>query len=81
MAIEVTTRPWTAGDRELLRTATLANVNWSGEERFTARDVDQTSELRHYTDLRPERGDFGLVAERDGRAVGVVWALFLAGED
>jgi GNAT superfamily N-acetyltransferase len=81
MAIEVTTRPWTAGDRELLRTATLTNVNWSGEERLTARDVDQTPELRHYTDLRPERGDFGLVAERDGRAVGVVWALFLAGED
>ena len=81
MAIEVTTRPLTAGDRGLLRTATLANVNWSGEERVASRDVDETPELRHYTDLRPERGDFGFVAERGGRTVGVVWALFLADED
>ena len=81
MAIEVTTRPLTEDDRELLRTATLTNVNWTGEQRFTSRDVDETPELRHYCDLRPERGDFGLVAERDGRTVGVVWALVLAGAD
>ena len=81
MAIEVTTRPLTEHDRELLRAATLTNVNWTGEQRFTSRDVDETPELRHYCDLRPERGDFGLVAERDGRTVGVVWALVLAGAD
>jgi GNAT superfamily N-acetyltransferase len=79
--IEVATRPLTTGDHELLRTATLANVDRTGEERITHRDVDETPELRHYTALRPERGDFGFVAERDGRAVGVVWALFLAGAD
>ena len=79
--MEVRTRPLPAGDRELLRTATLANVNWSGEQRFTSRDVDETPELCHYTDLRPERGDFGFVAERGGRTVGVVWVLFLAGQD
>jgi hypothetical protein len=30
MATQATTRPLTVDDRELLRTATLANVNWSG---------------------------------------------------
>jgi GNAT superfamily N-acetyltransferase len=77
----VTVRPLTAADRDLLRTATLTNVNWTGEERVTLRDVDERPDLRHYTDLRPERGDLGFVAERDGRPVGVVWALFLAGAD
>jgi GNAT superfamily N-acetyltransferase len=81
MAIEVTTRPLTEDDRELLRTATLTNVNWTGEQRVTFRDVDESPDLRHYCVLRPERGDFGLVAERDGRTVGVVWALVLAGAD
>ena len=81
MGIEVTTRPLTEDDRELLRTATLTNVNGTGEQRFTSRDVAETPELRHYCDLRPDRGDFGLVAERDGRTVGVVWALVLAGAD
>jgi ribosomal protein S18 acetylase RimI-like enzyme len=81
VAFEVTTRPLTGGDRELLRTATLANVNWTGEERFTSRDVDERPDLRHYVDLRPQRGDFGVVAERDGLTVGVVWALLLDGAD
>ena len=81
MSIEVTVRPLTGGDRELLRTATLANVNWTGEQRLTHRDVDEIPDLRHYTEFRPERGDLGFVAERDGRTVGVVWALFLAGAD
>ncbi len=81
MSIEVTVRPLTKDDRELLRTATLANVNWTGEQRLTHRDVDETPDLRHYTEFRPERGDLGFVAERDGRTVGVVWALFLAGAD
>ena len=81
MPVEVTTRPLTGDDRELLRTATWANVNWTGEERVTYRDVDETPDLRHYCVLRPERGDFGAVAERDGLPVGVVWALFLDGAD
>jgi ribosomal protein S18 acetylase RimI-like enzyme len=78
---QVTTRPLTTGDRELLRTATLANVNWTGEQRFTYRDVDERPDLRHYTVLRPGRGDLGFVAERQGLAVGVVWALLLGAED
>jgi GNAT superfamily N-acetyltransferase len=81
MALEVTVRPLTAGDRELLQTATLANVNWTGEQRFTSHDVEERADLRHYTECRPERGDLGLVAERDGQPVGVVWLLFLDGRD
>ena len=81
MATRVTTRPLTVGDRELLRTATVANLNWSGEQRVTHRDVDERSDLRHYTTFRPERGDLGLVAETRGLVVGAVWALFLDGDD
>ena len=81
MGTEVTTRPLTVDDGELLRTATLANVNWTGEQRLTSRDVDETPELRHYCGFRPERGDLGLVAEVEGRVVGVVWALFLDSDD
>ncbi len=81
MSIEVTVRPLPKNDRELLRTATLANVNWTGEQRLTHRDVDEIPDLRHYTEFRPERGDLGFVAERDGRTVGVVWALLLVGAD
>jgi GNAT superfamily N-acetyltransferase len=78
---QVTARPLTASDRELLRTATLANVNWTGEQRCTARDVDERPDLRHYTVFRPGRGDLGFVAERQGLVVGVVWALLLGAED
>jgi GNAT superfamily N-acetyltransferase len=78
---QVTTRSLTADDRELLRTATLANVNWAGEHRCTARDVDERPDLRHYTVFRPGRGDLGFVAERRGLVVGVVWALLLGAED
>jgi ribosomal protein S18 acetylase RimI-like enzyme len=78
---QVTTRPLTTGDRELLRTATLSNVNWTGEQRFTYRDVDEDPDLRHYTVFRPGRGDLGFVAKRQGLAVGVVWALLLGAED
>lgn len=81
MASEVTTRPLTGDDRELLRTATLANLNWTGEARFGLRDVDERPDLRHYTGFRSERGDLGLVAEQDGRSVGVVWVLFLDADD
>ena len=81
MGPEVTTRPLTADDGELLRTATLANLNWTGEPRFSSRDVDETPELRHYCEFRPERGDLGFVAGTSGRTVGVVWALFLGSDD
>ncbi len=81
MPTQVNTRPLTADDRELLRTATLANVNWTGEQRFTARDVDEHPDLHHYTVFRPGRGDLGFVAERRGLVVGVVWVLLLGAED
>ncbi len=49
MATQVTTRALSVGDRELLRTATVVNVNWAGEQRVTHRDVDERPGLRHYT--------------------------------
>lgn len=71
----VVLRPLTPADRELLRTACLLNINWPGE-RFTYADLDGLAELSHYTQLLPDRGDFGVVAEQDGRCVGVAWLLF-----
>lgn len=61
----------------LLAEATRLNVNWTGEERVSADDVAADPALAHYTRLCSERGDFGLVAEVRGRAVGIVWLLFL----
>ncbi|SNS41662.1 Ribosomal protein S18 acetylase RimI [Geodermatophilus pulveris] len=81
MPSEPTVRALTGDDRELLRTATLANLDWAGGQRFTQRDVDETPAFRHYTDLRPERGDLGFVSERGGLVVGVAWLLFLDAGD
>jgi GNAT superfamily N-acetyltransferase len=68
-------------DDELLTEATLLNVNWTGDERLTRDDLASDRALAHYTDLRPDRGDFGLVAEIAGCPVGVVWLLFLDAAD
>ncbi|MCK0112635.1 GNAT family N-acetyltransferase [Ornithinimicrobium sp. F0845] len=74
------TRALTPADEDLLRVATLGNLNWA-EERFTMRDVTDRREFAHYTRLLPERGDLGLVAEQDDAVIGVAWALFLPEED
>lgn len=74
-------RPLSEADGELLRTATLTNLNWAGEQRFTYQDIDGAPEIRHYYCLRPDRGDFGFVAEQDGLTLGVVWVLFLESSD
>lgn len=73
----VTLRPVRVDDVELLRAATVANLDWTGEQRFTYRDVDEAPHLRHYAEFRPDRGDFGFVAAQQGWTVGVVWLLFL----
>lgn len=78
--MRTTTRPLTAGDVALLERATLGNVNWR-EERFTVEDVRRLPELAHYPRLVPERGDFGVVLEVDGRPAGVAWALLLPRDD
>ncbi len=75
-----TLRPVVSADAFLLRTATVTNVNWSGE-RLTCRDVDESPRLCHYTEFHAERGDFGWVAQVGARAVGVVWCLHLPAED
>ena len=77
---EPTTRHLTPADEQLLRIATLGNVNWA-EERFTMRDVVDRREFSHYTRLESVRGDFGFAAEQNGRTVGAVWAVFLPAED
>lgn len=74
-------RPLGTDDVELLAHATLLNVNWTGGERVTVSDVAADPALAHYTALRPDRGDFGVVAEMSGRPVGVVWLLFLDATD
>ncbi|MFT3661523.1 MAG: GNAT family N-acetyltransferase [Gordonia sp. (in: high G+C Gram-positive bacteria)] len=73
-------RPLTADDRELLVGATLDNLNWCGE-RFTWHDMVQTIEFRHYADVLPDRGDFGVVAVDGERVLGLAWALFLGADD
>lgn len=77
--MDVRVRPLQASERSLLTTATLGNLNWN-EERFTLADVESRPEFAHYTRLRPERGDFGLVAEDDA-AVGVAWAIYLPADE
>lgn len=77
---EPSTRYLTPADEQLLRLATLDNLNWA-EERFTLSDVVDRREFAHYARLDLERGDFGFAAERNGRTVGAVWAVFLPAED
>ena len=64
----------------LLEWATLGNMNWCGE-RFTLADVREKPEFAHYTRIVPERGDFGVVAEREGEVLAVAWAVFLPSSD
>ncbi|GAC69420.1 GNAT family N-acetyltransferase [Gordonia soli] len=80
MVDRVRLRPLTAADDTLLATATLENLNWAAP-RFTVADVLESPEFAKYTQLSLSRGDFGVVAEADGRAVGVAWALALSARD
>lgn len=80
MTADLTTRPLAATDAPLLARATLDNLNWSGA-RFTAHELEHRPEFAHYTQLVPERGDFGFVAARGGEPVGAGWALFLPATD
>lgn len=67
-------------DTDLLARATLGNLNWS-EQRFTEHDVSSRSYCRHYTQIVPERGDFGIVAEYAAQPIGVAWAQFMSASD
>ncbi len=79
---DVTTRPLGSCDGELLRTATWTNINWTGQQRCTYRDIDGTPDIGHYVQLLPGRGDFGIVAHsKGGPVVGLVWLLFLGADD
>ena len=78
--VTYTTRALEASETAVLEQATLGNMNWIGE-RFTLSDIRERREFSHYTRLVPDRGDFGLVAEADGRILGVAWSLFLPADD
>jgi len=80
MTQDLKTRSLRAADEALLVRATLGNLNWR-TQRFTEADVRRRPEFRHYTRLVPDRGDFGLVAERGGEPIGAVWAQFLPASD
>lgn len=73
-------RALSSDEMALLEQATLGNVNWCGE-RFTLADVGERPEFAHYMRIVPERGDFGVVAEQDGKVLGVAWAVFLPSSD
>lgn len=77
--MDVGVRPLEVSERALLTTATLGNLNWNGD-RFNLADVQSRAEFARYTRLRPERGDFGLVAEDDA-VVGVAWAVYLPADE
>ena len=78
-ASDLTFRPLLSSDRELMRAATLANMNWTGSRRFTFADIDSTPEFSHYFRFDEASGDFGLAAESNGRLVGLAWlTLFFA---
>ncbi len=66
-------------DRQLLRRATLANMNWAGP-RFTLDDVDASEELSHYFSSFPRGRDFGLADFEDDTARAVAWLVFLPAE-
>ena len=66
MALEL--RPLRPEETSLLLRATLGNMNWCGE-RFAMDDVLSRPEFSHYVTIRPERGDFGVVAEVDGNPI------------
>ncbi|EFG46937.1 acetyltransferase, GNAT family [Brevibacterium mcbrellneri ATCC 49030] len=67
-------------ETSLLQRATLGNMNWCGE-RFMMDDILARPEFSHYVTIRPERGDFGVVAEVEGNPIGVCWAQFLPADD
>lgn len=67
-------------ETSLLQRATLGNMNWCGE-RFMMDDILARPEFSHYVAIRPERGDFGVVAEVEGNPIGVCWAQFLPADD
>ncbi|RGE17631.1 GNAT family N-acetyltransferase [Leucobacter sp. wl10] len=78
-ASTVTYRPLRAGEDELMLAAALGNFNWK-TPLFTAEQVLERPDLSRYTRFDPERGDFGVVAQRREEPVGVAWALHLPAE-
>jgi len=75
--VSVTIRALRPDENELLLRATVENFNWSSE-RVTTSEVINSPDMVNYTELFPQRGDFGFVALHDEQPVGVAWALYLS---
>ena len=73
---DITFRPASATDVGLLRRALLQNANAVRPGSVDADELDTTWRYRRYVDGFPGAHDFGVVAERDGRPVGIVWTRF-----
>lgn len=64
-------------DREIIRAATLINLNWCGE-RFSLQDLDNTPSFSHYYRNWPGISDFGFVAELKNNPTGIVWLKYFS---
>ena len=74
--VSVSIRALRPDEKDLLLRATVENLNWQ-TERFTTEDILASPDAVYYTELSPNRGDFGFVALHEDDPVGVGWALFL----
>ncbi|MFC0629498.1 GNAT family N-acetyltransferase [Kribbella deserti] len=70
-------RPAVAADLPHLIDMLLEAYNWGGVERFTADQLASDDHAWRYVDGWPRAGEFGVVAEVDGRRAGAVWARLL----
>lgn len=77
---EMALRPLNADDRQILRQATLANMNWN-TSRFTYEDVDNSEEIAHYFRHFPADRDFGFLDYDADNIRAVAWLVFLPEED
>jgi ribosomal protein S18 acetylase RimI-like enzyme len=73
-------RPATADDFDLLAAMLLEAYNWDGQPRFTMDQLKAEDHAWRYVDGWPRAGDFGIVAEVDGRPAGAAWARLLTAD-
>lgn len=70
-------RPAVPGDLPHLIDMLLEAYNWGGVERFTTDQLAMNDHAWRYIDGWPRAGEFGVIAEIDGRRAGAVWARLM----